>query len=212
MNLQTDNNQSIELESIEERVPAGYVSIQKIDAKTGEVVEEIYNNNRLVIRYHVVLTHLLSPVGNLSNNLSGDALLQLGIPTSEDLKITKMRFGTDGTQTSITMSGVLAVVPPLFNADGTTIPVQDNIDFYTIDTYRYSNGADVNGIPDYDQAITFEATMAGPQGNGTTIDPVIYREAGLFTQNDIMFARVTLPNLTKDENFAFKFSWTVRFP
>lgn len=203
-----------EINSLQSTLPGDIVpnvQIDKIDVETGEVVETWEHHNRLLLRSHVVLTHLLSPIGNLTNNLSGQLLQQIGIPTSEDLKITKMRFGTDGASTSVTMSGVLSVVPPRFNADGSTI-TNPSINYYEIDTYKFSNGSPVNGVPDYDQAITFESTMAGPQGNSTTATPIVYREAGLFTQNDIMFARVQLPNLTKDENFAFKFSWTIRFP
>lgn len=188
------------------------VNIQKIDVRTGEVIEENSYKNRLVLRYKLVLTHLLSPVGNLSNNLSGEVQQKFGIPTSEDLKITKMRFGTDDTPTSIIMDDLIATVPPLFNPDGSAIPPSENIDFYPIDTYKFRNGAPVNDVPDWDEAISFEATMAGPQGNGTSLQPVIYREAGLYTNNDILFARVQLPNLTKDSAFSFRFEWTIRFP
>ena len=186
----------------------GRVHITKFDVHTGQVVEEYHVKNRLVLRYHVVLTHLLSPVGNLSNNLSGSLFNQLGNPSSSDLKLTKMRFGTDSTATAITMSGLIAPVAPLFNADGTPT----SADNYAIDTYRFLNGSPVNNVPDYDQALVMEATMAGPQGNGSNPTPVIYREAGLFTANDIMMCRTNLPNLTKDSNFAFKFQWQIRFP
>lgn len=193
----------------------GRVHIQKIDVNTGKVVEDYHTKNRLVLRYHVVLTHLLSPVGNFNNQsvLSGALFNQLGNPSSSDLKLTKMRFGTDATATRITMSGLLAPVAPLFNGDGTPT----SSDAYAIDTYRFLNGAPVNdpvagSVPDFDQALVMEATMAGPAGNGTGGGPVIYREAGLFTANDIMFARTNLPNLTKDQNFAFKFSYQIRFP
>jgi hypothetical protein len=54
--------------------------------------------------------------------------------------------------------------------------------------------------------------MAGPQGNSTTNTPIVYREAGLYTNNDIMFARTTFPAITKDENLALKFEWQISLP
>lgn len=203
----TNQNSSNLIDTIPGTVE-GRVAVTTFDVQTGKVVDYIEFKNRLVLRYHVVLTHLLSPVGNLSNNLSGALFNQLGNPSSSDLKLTKMRFGTDSTATAITMSGLITPVSPLFNADGTPT----SADHYVIDTYRFLNGSPVNGVPDYDQALVMSATMAGPQGNGTNPTPVIYREAGLFTANDIMFARTNLPNLTKDSNFAFKFEWQVRLP
>ena len=189
------------------------VEIKVIDIN-GDVVD-IYNvHNRLVLRYHLVITHLLSPVGNasLQSELSTADFTKYGVPTDLDLKVSRMKFGTDDTTTDITMSGIVAPVEPLYYEDGTTIDPTDEVDYYTIDTYKFSNGSAVNGVPDYDQAITFETTMAGPQGNGLTTDPVIYKEAGLYTLNEIMIARTNLPSLNKTEDFSFRLSWTIRLP
>ena len=189
------------------------VNIKIIDVRDGQIVHEHDVHNRLVLRYHLVMTHLLSPVGNpnLQSELSPADFAKFGIPTDADLKIRKMRFGTDGSATEIQQSGIISVVEPRFNADGSTIPPGTK-DFYDIETYKFSNGVEVGGVPDYDQAITFETTMAAPQGNSTTTEPIVYREAGLYTQNDILFARTNLPALVKDENFAFKMSWILRMP
>jgi len=189
------------------------VKIELYDAKQNKLIDVIEVHNRLVIRYHLVMTHLLSPVGNplLQQVLSPADFSKYGIPVDTDLKIRKMRFGTDPTQTDITMSGIITPVPPGFFADGTTIPIGTQ-DWYDIDGYKFGNGTDVSNIPDYDQNITFSATMAGPQGNSTTSTPNVYREAGLYTQNDIMFARTTFPPITKDENLALKFEWQISLP
>ena len=186
------------------------VKIEKFNVKTGELVDVYHQHNRLVIRYHLIMTHLLSPVGNvlLQSEMNESDFAKYGIPTDSDLKITKMRFGTDGTPTAVTMDNILSPVLPKFNADG--IAITD--DYYPIDGYKFINGIDVNDVKDYDQAISFETTIAGPQGNSETVQPVVYKEAGLFTTNNIMMARTNLPSLVKDENFAFKMSWTIRFP
>jgi hypothetical protein len=159
-----------------------------------------------------VLTHLLSPVGdaNLQTQLSSEEFTKIGIPTSEDLKLTKMRFGTGTAETDISMSGIVSVVEPNFNADGSTIT--DGQDWYDIDQYTFKEGASINDVRDFGQALEMQTTMAGPQGNSLTNDPVVYSEAGLYTANDILFARVNLPSLTKTSSFAFRFSWAVRFP
>jgi hypothetical protein len=189
------------------------VNVKIYDVKTNQLVDEYDFHNRLVIRYHLVLTHLLSPVGNsaLQNQMSPADFVKFGIPTDADLKITKMKFGTNGSPTNIYQSGLINIVEPGFNANGTTIPPGTK-DYYDIDTYKFLNGVEIGGIPDYDQAINFEITMAGPQGNSITNEPVVYQEAGLFTNNGIMFARTNLPSLRKDQNFAFKLSWIIRIP
>lgn len=189
------------------------VKIELYDVRENKLIDVIEIHNRLVIRYHLVMTHLLSPVGNplLQQELSPADFSKYGIPTDADLKIRKMRLGTDPTQTDITMSGIVSIVEPRFYADGTTIPPGTQ-DWYDIDGYKFGNGTDVNGIKDYDQNLTFSATMAGPQGNSTTNTPIVYREAGLFTNNDIMFARTTFPAITKDENLALKFEWQISLP
>ncbi len=195
------------------------VKIKLYDAKTGTLEDVIDVSNRLVIRYHLVITHLLSPVGNplLQQVMSPADFAKYGLPTDTDLKIKKMRFGTDPTQTDITMSGLISLVEPRFFADGTTIPPGTQ-DWYDIDGYKFGNGADVvssitgQPVQDYDQNITFSSTMGGPQGNSTTTTPIVYREAGLFTNNDIMFARTTFPPITKDENLALKFEWNLSLP
>lgn len=189
------------------------VKIEIYDVNKNQLVDIIEIKNRLVLRYHLVMTHFLSPVGNpaLQQELSPADFSKYGIPTDADLKIRKMRFGTDPTQTEITMSGLIALVEPGFYPDGTTIPPNTQ-DWYDIDTYKFGNGSDVNGVKDYDQNITFEATMAGVQGNSTTTTPIVYREAGLFTNNNIMFARTTFPSITKTEDLALKFSWNLSLP
>ena len=189
------------------------VKIELYDVRENKLVDIIEVHNRLVIRYHLVMTHLLSPVGNplLQSQMSSADFAIYGLPTDSDLKITKMRFGTDPTQTAITMSGIISLVEPRYFPDGTTIPPGTQ-DYYLIDGYKFGNGADVNGIKDYDQNLTFSATMAGPQGNSTTNTPIVYREAGLYTQNNILFARTTFPAITKDENLALKFEWNIALP
>lgn len=193
-------------------ISANNVTIEKIDVNTNEVIETYKSHNRLVLRYHLVITHLLSPVGNFANqsNFTTEEFAKFGNPTSEDLKLTKMRFGTNATEVSVTDSGVITPVLPRFNADGSTIT--DGTDYYAIDTYRFLNGNPVNSVPDYDQSLEVEATMSGPAGNSTTVDQIVYREAGLYTDNDILFARVTFPAITKDESFAFKFRWILSLP
>ena len=84
------------------------VKIELYDVKQNKLIDVIEVHNRLVIRYHLVMTHLLSPVGNplLQQVLSPADFSKYGIPVDADLKIRKMRFGTDPTQTDITMSGI----------------------------------------------------------------------------------------------------------
>ena len=79
------------------------VKIELYDAKQNKLIDVIEVHNRLVIRYHLVMTHLLSPVGNplLQQVLSPADFSKYGIPVDTDLKIRKMRFGTDPTQTVI---------------------------------------------------------------------------------------------------------------
>lgn len=193
--------------------PEGIITITKMD-RDGNILDRIKFNNRLVLRYHLVITHLLSPVGNvaLQSEMSPADFAKYGIPTSDDLKIRKMKFGTDGSATDITMSDIISIVEPKFNADGSAIPTGTK-DWYDIDTYTFGNGPEINGVKDYDQSLTFECTMAAPQGNGnTSSDTTIYKEAGLYTANNILFARGVLPDMTKNENVAYKLSWEIKLP
>ena len=146
-------------------------------------IDELKKPNLIVQTSHLILTHLIGQTASTS------------IPevTPNNFKITKMRFGEDGTAPSPTQTALISPVektPSVFD--------------YAVETPEYQNGASPG---DLDAIIKFSTLMAGTDGNG-----VNYQEAGLFAEAGYMFARTTFPLITKTEEIAFSFNWTIIFP
>ncbi len=140
------------------------------------------DNNLLVYNVHTVLSHLV-----------GQAISE-GSPTlpatPESYQINKMKIGKSDNITEVKMTDVIDPEPRNLTTS-----------FYDMETTAYITDVST------DSEVKYSAFMEIDEGNGE--GSVIYREAGLFTNNEIMIARSAFSGIQKNAAISILFEWTI---
>jgi len=159
----------------------GYVEILVFD-RYGRLLRRIKDENVVVRLARTAMAHLIG----------GDA--------ASDYYVSQMRFGQGGHDPANPTRPIPATVDDtdLFepiDGDDATQPV----------TYTFPDGPEGTKI-------TFSATIpADCDINGTPPDGQAISEAGLFSANGRLFAHKTFGLITKTEEIALTFRWTIVF-
>lgn len=173
---------------------SGQVScfVQEIDPETGILGEKKlhhYKPNLIVNGARYVLAKLLIEDPN-------------DVTLYNNSRITKMKFGTDGQSGGDPLVPVAPTVSDTgLNTETLTLDMQDTVN--QPDPYW---GFEPMGD---ESSVRFTAIMGTTVGNGA--GTVTYTEAGLFTKDDVMFARETFPSLVKNSSRVITFEWLILF-
>ena len=164
--------------------PRGELEVLAFDAKTGRLVRIFRDGNIVVNLARATMAHLVSDPG----------------ASSQGYVVTTMKFGQGGHDPN----NPTLPIPPTTSDTDLNDPITGNDSTQAV-SFDYPDGP-------MGTKVRFAATIpAVCDINGTPPAGQAISEAGLFSDNGNMFAKKTFGILTKTEEIAFTFRWTIIF-